>query len=59
MERIAALIEGADRYVLQRFRLSRVLDPDFFEKNEYCMSETDLEHLLSLAGKWVTSCTIR
>ncbi len=59
MERIGALIEGADRYVLQRFRLSRVLDPEFFEKNEYRINETDLEHLQTIAGKWVDSCTIR
>jgi pyruvate formate lyase activating enzyme len=59
MDRIGALIEGADRYVLQRFRLSHVLDPDFFEKNEYSISETDLEQLCTVAEKWVTSCMIR
>lgn len=59
MERIGALIEGANRYVLQRFHPSHVLDPDFFQKNQYDLSETYLEHLRTVAKKWVDSCLIR
>ena len=59
VERICGLIQGADLYVLQRFRLSHVLDPDFFKENDYRVTENDLLEYRSIAEKWVTSCMIR
>lgn len=59
MKRISALIQGAELYVLQRFRLSHVLDPDFFKKNDYSITENDLQAYRAIAEKWVASCMIR
>jgi len=59
MERICGLIQGADLYVLQQFRLSHVLNPDFFKAHDYCITENDLLELRTIAEKWVTSCMIR
>lgn len=59
MKRICVLIQGADLYVLQRFRLSHVLDPDFFNKNDCCITENDLQAYRTIAEKWVASCMIR
>ena len=59
IKRICALIQGAALYVLQRFRLSHVLDPDFFKKNDYCITENDLLSYRTIAEKWVASCMIR
>jgi pyruvate formate lyase activating enzyme len=59
MKRICALIQGAKLYVLQRFQLSHVLDPDFFNKNDYCITENDLQTYQAIAEKWVVSCMIR
>jgi pyruvate formate lyase activating enzyme len=49
VERICGLIQGADLYVLQRFRLSHVLDPDFFKENDYCITENDLQAYRTIA----------
>lgn len=59
MERLCAMIQGADLYVLQRFQLSHVLDPDFFKDNDYCITENDLLEYQAIAEKWVVSCRIR
>jgi len=59
VERICGLIQGADLYVLQRFRLSHVLDPDFFKENDYHITEIDLMEYQIIAEKWVASCMIR
>jgi len=59
MERICGLIQGADLYVLQQFRLSHVLNPDFFKEHDYCITENDLVDYRKIAEKWVTSCMIR
>lgn len=59
VEEICTLIQGADRYVLQQCRLTRVLDPDFFRDNDYQISENDLADYRQTALKWVASCTIR
>ena len=59
VERICGLIQGADLYVLQRFRLSHVLDPDFFKANDYHVTEIDLMEYQIIAEKWVASCMIR
>jgi len=59
VERICGLISGADLYVLQRFRLSHVLDPDFFKSHDYGITENNLLTYQAMAEKWVTSCKIR
>ncbi|MFH0996531.1 MAG: anaerobic ribonucleoside-triphosphate reductase activating protein [Pseudomonadota bacterium] len=59
VERICGLIQGADLYVLQQFRLSHVLDPDFFKENDYRITENDLQAYRTIAEKWVASCMIR
>jgi pyruvate formate lyase activating enzyme len=59
MERVCGLIQGADLYVLQRFQLSHVLNPDFFKVNNYRITESDLLEFRIIAEKWVTSCMIR
>jgi pyruvate formate lyase activating enzyme len=59
MERICGLIQGADLYVLQQFRLSHVLNPDFFKEHDYCITENDLLEFRTIAENWVTSCMIR
>ncbi len=59
MESICGLIQGADRYVLQRFQLTHVLDPDFFKENDYRTTDDDLLEYRSIAEKRVASCMIR
>jgi len=59
VERICEMIQGADLYVLQRFRLSHVLNPDFFRENDYRIAENELQTYQAIAEKWVTSCMIR
>ncbi len=52
-------MQGAALYVLQRFQLSHVLNPDFFKENDYRITENDLLEYRTIAEKWVTSCRIR
>jgi len=59
VERICGMIQGAELYVLQQFRLSQVLDPDFFKVNDYHIAENDLQAYQTIAEKWVASCMIR
>jgi pyruvate formate lyase activating enzyme len=59
MKQICMSIQGAALYVLQRFSLSHVLSPDFFDKNEYSITESDLQGYRTIAEKWVGSCMIR
>jgi pyruvate formate lyase activating enzyme len=59
VERICGLIQGADLYVLQRLRLSHVLEPDFFKSYDYCITESDLVEYRTIAEKWVGRCMIR
>lgn len=59
VERICDLIQGADLYVLQQFRLSHVLNPDFFKVHDYCITESDLLAFRTIAEKRVASCMIR
>ena len=59
VERICGLIQGADMYVLQRLRLSHVLEPDFFKSHDYRITESDLVEYRTIAEKWVSHCMIR
>ena len=59
IENMSHLIQGARLYVLQRFRNSDVLHPEFFAgvENEY--SDEELIQLKAIAAKWVENCIIR
>ena len=57
---IAALIEGADRYVLQRFSDARVLRPEFFSRDGgRAATEAELAEFQAIVGPRVRECTIR
>lgn len=57
--RIATLIEGADLYVLQKFKAGVVLDPDFIKEKTTPCSDNDLLAFQSIAAPFVTRCIIR
>ena len=59
IENIATLIDGANSYVLQRFRPSSVLHPEFFQEPRSDYDEEDLLSLKSTAESWVNECVIR
>lgn len=62
IESISRLIKGAMLYVLQRFHGTKVLHPEFFQKNSFIYfvySNDELMHLKSLAEPWVKRCIIR
>jgi pyruvate formate lyase activating enzyme len=59
IENIAMLIDGADFYVLQRFRPNSVLYPEFFQESGSDYNEEDLLALKSIAESWVNECIIR
>jgi pyruvate formate lyase activating enzyme len=60
MEEIAALIEGADRYVLQRFSDSRVLRPDFFSgEGGRAATDGELAEFQAIVSPRVRECRIR
>ena len=59
IENIATLIDGADSYVLQRFRPNSVLHPEFFQETGSDYGEEDLLSLKSIAESWVNKCVIR
>lgn len=59
IENISQLIQGAALYVLQRFRNSSVLHPEFFQSCEYEFSNDELHQLEAVAKRWVDNCIIR
>ena len=59
IEHIAMLIDGATSYVLQRFRPSSVLHPEFFQETGGDYDEEDLMSLKSIAEPWVNECVVR
>jgi pyruvate formate lyase activating enzyme len=59
IENIAMIIDGADSYVLQRFRPNSVLYPEFFQEPGCDYDEEDLLSLKSIAELWVKECVIR
>lgn len=59
IENIARLIDGANSYVLQRFRPGSVLYPEFFQEPGSDYDEEDLLALKSIAESWVNECIIR
>lgn len=59
VDSISRLIDGANLYALQRFQNKEVLNPAFFDENEYQIQEDELLHFKSLAESRVKSCIIR
>ena len=59
IERISELIDGAMLYVLQEFRSTGVLDPDFFHGADQPNGKLDLPHLKRIAERRVRKCIIR
>ncbi|MBN1833432.1 MAG: anaerobic ribonucleoside-triphosphate reductase activating protein [Deltaproteobacteria bacterium] len=59
IENIAGLIDGANFYVLQRFRPNSVLYPEFFKGPGSKYDEEDLLAFKSIADSWVKECIIR
>lgn len=59
IERIARLIPGARRYVLQQFHNTGVLDPVFFEDDDCFYGEGELLKFKSIAERWVQECIVR
>jgi pyruvate formate lyase activating enzyme len=59
VSRIAQIIAGAERYVLQRFHTTPVLHPDFFQNQRPELTETEMVHLRNIAAPLVTTCLIR
>ncbi len=59
IEKIAALIQGARRYALQRFRPAEILHPEFFQDQDPSFTEEEYERLRDLAAPWVEACILR
>jgi len=56
---IAKLIQGAHLYVLQNFQGTRVLDPEFIEKNAHRFSAQAMAEFKSLVKPYVRRCILR
>lgn len=59
VESIGKLIHGAEHYVLQRFRDSVVLCPEFFHNASPALSESEMRQLRDAASPHVKRCSIR
>ena len=59
IERILQLIPGARLYALQRFRQSKVLNPEFFQPGNFEFSDNEMLELKLLAEQSVEKCIIR
>ena len=56
---IARSIQGAARYVLQRFQRRTLLSPEFFQNIDPTVSESEIDRFRSLAAPWVQACIVR
>jgi pyruvate formate lyase activating enzyme len=56
---IARSIQGAARYVLQRFQRQSLLSPEFFQNIDPTVSEAEIDRFRALAAPWVQSCIVR
>lgn len=56
---ISRLIQGADRYALQYFQDTAVLQPRFFEAYPDQYKKDDLRRFKAIAAPWVQECLIR
>ncbi len=59
IETIGELIRGADHYVLQRFRDTIVLCPEFFHNTSPGLTDSEMMQLQAAAAPYVKRCTIR
>jgi pyruvate formate lyase activating enzyme len=59
IEGLARLIQGARLYVLQRFRDTQVLHPEFFENRDCQYRPDEMLQLKTVAEKWVSRCRVR
>lgn len=59
IEDVAKTINGANRYVLQRFNNTRILHPEFFKEVEPGYGTDELMFLKSIAEPWVKECMVR
>lgn len=59
VEAIGRLIRGCSLYVLQPFRQTRVLQPDFFENRKAGYDEKEMMQLRAVAEPWVETCIVR
>ncbi len=56
---IADLVRGASLYALQKPRDGKVLDPAFFEQNEWQLSDAEMDAFQSLLSQSVQRCIVR
>jgi len=59
VERIARLIRGCRRYVLQPFKAATLLHPDFFSEYDPASSPAEIDRLKRIAAPWVQTCLVR
>jgi len=59
IERIAKLISGAERYILQQFNQTDVLHPEFFRNTKPGYDQAELVNIRARAEQWVQHCEIR
>ena len=59
IETIGQLIDGADHYVLQRFRDTVVLSPEFFHNTSSAFTDSEMQQLQTAAAPYVKRCTVR
>jgi pyruvate formate lyase activating enzyme len=59
MEILSRLLAGCERYVLQEYQETRVLDPDFMQHKAKPLTRADMEHLKTIVAPHVGLCTIR
>ncbi|MBW1695321.1 MAG: anaerobic ribonucleoside-triphosphate reductase activating protein [Deltaproteobacteria bacterium] len=57
--KIARHIQGAERYCLQHAQDREVLNPGFFEGNDYRCTDAELIEFKTIAERWVKTCIIR
>jgi pyruvate formate lyase activating enzyme len=59
IEQIARLIVGSRLYVLQPFRESGILHPDYFQGADPSYSAGEMDSLRRIAEPWVGDCSVR
>jgi len=59
LQAITNVIAGTMLYVLQRFRDTRVLDPDYFARNDEVYGEEEMLFLKSIVEDRVRKCIVR
>lgn len=56
---ICRIIQGANLYALQKFRMTDVLEPEFFREDSHTYSDNELMSMKSVADLWVQKCIVR